>query len=73
MGPGGRPEIREVRQTSYVCDLGPGGVYRLHQTTLSGLLGYTSLVGRENQKIREDNLKGVGELSNKSASGLELI
>ena len=72
MGPGGRPEVREVRQTLYVCDLGPGGVHRLRQTTLSGFLGDTSLVGRGNQKIREDNLKGVGELSNQGASGLEL-
>ena len=75
MGPGGRPEIREVRQTSYVCDLGPGGVHRLRQTTLSGLLGRTSIVVEKNQKNREDNFssKGLGELSGLSATeGLEL-
>ena len=75
LGPGGKPEMREVRQTSYVCDLGPGGVTKLRQTTLSGLLKTTTTV-EGGRLYREMNVssKERGELPGTSAKhGLELI
>ena len=68
LGPGGKPEVREVRQTSYVCDLGPGGVLKLRQTTLSSLFKTTpKVVGGEEFREGRISSKGLGELPGTSA------
>ena len=60
LGPGGKPEVREVRKTQYICDLDPRGGGRLRQPTLSYLLKTTLVVDDDTSGFEES--KGEGEL-----------